>query len=252
MEMIRAESIIKNFGDLKVLKGVDFSIEQGEIVSIIGPSGSGKSTLLRCFHQLEKINGGTISIEGEIVVAEGKEAINYSITPKEKRKAVLKMGMVFQDFNLFPHKTVLENLIEAPLMVLKEEKNKAIKRAEELLNKVGLLYKKDVYPSTLSGGQKQRIAIARALAMDPDIMLFDEPTSSLDPELVGEVLKVIKDLATEKRTMIIVTHEMAFAKEISDRIIFMDEGEIIENGPPNKIFENPDNERIKTFLSKVI
>jgi polar amino acid transport system ATP-binding protein len=252
MEMIIATNIYKNFDDLEVLKGVNFTIKQGEVVSIIGPSGSGKSTLLRCFHQLEKIQGGTIEVEGKVITAEGKEKAKYNITTEEKRQAVLKMGMVFQDFNLFPHKTVLENIIEAPIMVLKKERNQAIKNAEELLDRVGLLYKRDVYPSQLSGGQKQRIAIARALALDPDIMLFDEPTSSLDPELVGEVLKVIKGLAEEKRTMIIVTHEMAFAQEVSDRVVFMDEGEILEEGPPEKIFKNPDNERMKTFLSKII
>ena len=241
MEMIRAENLRKNFGKLEVLKGVDFSIEQGEIVSIIGPSGSGKSTLLRCLHQLEKIDGGRIEIK-EI----------HPISPEEKRKAVLKMGMVFQNFNLFPHKTVLENIIEAPIVVLKQERTIAIQRAEKLLDMVGLLPKKDAYPMHLSGGQKQRIAIARALALNPDIMLFDEPTSSLDPELVGEVLKVIKELAREGRTMIIVTHEMGFAREISDRIVFMDQGKIIEQGSPDKIFENPDNERIRDFLGKII
>lgn len=252
MEMIRATNIYKNFDTLEVLKKVNFSIKQGEVVSIIGPSGSGKSTLLRCFHQLEKIQGGTIEVEGTVIAAEGEEKANYNITPEEKRQAVLKMGMVFQGFNLFPHKTVIENIIEAPIMVLKQDRKQAIKNAEDLLDRVGLLYKRDVYPAQLSGGQKQRIAIARALALDPDIMLFDEPTSSLDPELVGEVLKVIKALAEEKRTMIIVTHEMAFAQEVCDRVVFMDEGEILEEGPPEKLFKNPDNERMKTFLSKVI
>ncbi|HHT50728.1 MAG TPA: amino acid ABC transporter ATP-binding protein [Eubacteriaceae bacterium] len=252
MEMIRATNICKNFDTLEVLKNIDFSISQGEVVSVIGPSGSGKSTLLRCFHQLESIHEGTIEVEGKVIVAEGSQKNNYTISAEEKRQGVLKMGMVFQDFNLFPHKTVLENIIEAPIIVLHKTREEAVKKAEELLDRVGLLYKRDVYPSQLSGGQKQRIAIARALALDPDIMLFDEPTSSLDPELVGEVLKVIKDLAEEKRTMIIVTHEMAFAQEVSDRVVFMDEGRILEEGPPEKIFKNPDNERMQTFLGKII
>jgi polar amino acid transport system ATP-binding protein len=247
MEMIRARNIVKNYGDLEVLKKVNFTIEKGEIVSIIGPSGSGKSTLLRCFQQLEGIQGGTIEVEGKLIAAEGEEKV--AIPPEEKRKAVLKMGMVFQSFNLFPHKSVLENIIEAPIIVLKKSREEAIAKAEELLDRVGLLYKRDVYPSQLSGGQKQRIAIARALAMDPEIMLFDEPTSSLDPELVGEVLKVIKGLAEEKRTMIIVTHEMAFAQEVCDRVVFMDNGEILEEGPPEKIFNRPDNPRIQAFLN---
>ena len=252
MKMIQAKNISKNFDTLEVLKNVDFSIQQGEVVSIIGPSGSGKSTLLRCFHQLETIHEGTISIGNKVIVAEGQDSPKQNISFQEKRDAVLKMGMVFQDFNLFPHKTVLENIIEAPMIVLKKSYADAVEKAEELLERVGLLYKRDVYPSQLSGGQKQRIAIARALALDPDIMLFDEPTSSLDPELVGDVLKVIKDLAGEKRTMIIVTHEMAFAQEVSDRVVFMDEGEILEEGSPEKIFNNPDNERMKIFLSKII
>ncbi len=251
MKMIKATNVSKNFGSLKVLKNINFIIEKGEVVSIIGPSGSGKSTLLRCFHQLEEIQEGTIEIEGKIIAA-GGQTKEYSITPEEKRQAVLKMGMVFQNFNLFPHKTVLENIIEAPLVVLKQNKEEAVQKAEQLLGKVGLLYKKDVYPSQLSGGQKQRIAIARALAMEPNIMLFDEPTSALDPELVGEVLKVIKELAEENRTMIIVTHEMAFAREISDRILFMDNGEILEEGTPEEIFQNAQNPRIQTFLSKIL
>lgn len=252
MEMICAKNISKNFGTLEVLKNVDFSIQQGEVVSIIGPSGSGKSTLLRCFHQLESVHEGTIAIGDQVIVAEGAQTEKHTISLQEKREAVLKMGMVFQDFHLFPHKTVLENIIEAPMVVLKKTCAEATEKAEKLLDRVGLLYKKNVYPSQLSGGQKQRIAIARALALDPDIMLFDEPTSSLDPELVGDVLKVIKNLAEENRTMIIVTHEMAFAQEVSDRVVFMDEGEILEQGPPDKVFNNPDNARMKLFLSKMI
>lgn len=252
MKIIKATNVSKNFGSLKVLKNINFTIEKGEVISIIGPSGSGKSTLLRCFHQLEEIQEGAIEVEGKTIAAAGGEAKEYSITSEDKRQAVLKMGMVFQNFNLFPHKTVLENIIEAPLVVLKQSKEEATQKAEQFLEKVGLLYKKDVYPSQLSGGQKQRIAIARALAMEPNIMLFDEPTSALDPELVGEVLKVIKELAEENRTMIIVTHEMAFAREISDRIIFMDNGEILEEGTPEEIFQNAQNPRIQTFLSKIL
>lgn len=252
MEMIKATNVSKNFGSLEVLKNINFTIEKGEVVSIIGPSGSGKSTLLRCFHQLEQIQEGIIEVEGKIIAAAGGGAKEYSISSEDKRQAVLKMGMVFQNFNLFPHKTVLENIIEAPLVVLRQSKEKATQKAEQLLEKVGLLYKKDVYPSQLSGGQKQRIAIARALAMEPNIMLFDEPTSALDPELVGEVLKVIEELAEENRTMVIVTHEMAFAREISDRILFMDNGEILEEGTPEEIFQNAQNPRIQTFLSKIL
>lgn len=252
MEMIKGINISKSFGSLEVLKEIDFSINKGEVVSIIGPSGSGKSTLLRCFHQLEEVQEGIIEVDGKVVVAEGDRGDEHAIDPEDKRAAVLKMGMVFQDFNLFPHKSVLENIIEAPIMVLKEDRQKAIQRAEGLLDKVGLLYKRDAYPAQLSGGQQQRIAIARALAMNPDIMLFDEPTSALDPELVGDVLKVIKELVQENRTMIIVTHEMTFAQEVSDRIIFMDQGEIVEEGSPEKIFHNPENQRIKTFLSKML
>ncbi|WP_181793837.1 amino acid ABC transporter ATP-binding protein [Garciella nitratireducens] len=250
--MIKAINVSKNFGSLRVLKDINFTIKKGEVVSIIGPSGSGKSTLLRCFHQLEEIQEGIIEVEGKVIAAAGEAAKKYSISAEDKRQAVLKMGMVFQNFNLFPHKTILENIIEAPLIVRKQSKEEATRLGEQLLDKVGLLYKKDGYPLQLSGGQKQRVAIARALAMEPNIMLFDEPTSALDPELVGEVLKVIKELAKENRTMIIVTHEMAFAKEISDRIVFMDHGEILEEGSPEEIFQNTKNPRIQSFLNKIL
>lgn len=237
--MIKAKNIYKNFGELEVLKDVSFEVQQGEVISIIGPSGSGKSTLLRSLIGLEEMNSGELFVEGISVNKSGK-------------KAYQKMGMVFQGFNLFPHKTVMENLIEAPLVVKKEKKNEAIKRAEKLLNKVGLYDKKDSYPAQLSGGQKQRVAIARALAMQPDIMLFDEPTSSLDPELVGEVLTVIRDLADENITMLIVTHEMGFSRDVSDRVIFMDHGRIISDTIPEKIFVNPESERIQNFLTKIL
>jgi len=238
MKMLDVRNLNKSFINNKVLKNINFTVNEGEVIAIIGPSGSGKSTLLRCLIELEEIGDGEIIIEG----------ISLSGSEKIKRK----MGMVFQSFNLFPHKTVLENVIEAPMVVEKMERKKAIEIAEELLKKVGLLEKRDVYPSRISGGQKQRVAIARALAMNPDIMLFDEPTSSLDPELVGEVLAVIKELAEENMTLIIVTHEMGFAREVADRIIFMDVGEIVANTIPDKIFINPEQERIATFLKKMI
>ncbi|WP_427340497.1 amino acid ABC transporter ATP-binding protein [Caloranaerobacter sp. DY30410] len=234
--MIKVVNVNKSFKDLKVLKNISFNVNKGEVISIIGPSGSGKSTLLRCISQLEEIDSGYIEIDGVPITKNGYK----------------KIGMVFQNFNLFPHKTALENIIEAPIVVKKINKDKAIKLGKELLSKVGLLDKQDYYPSQLSGGQKQRVAIARALAMEPEIMLFDEPTSALDPELVGEVLNVIKELAKEHMTMLIVTHEMRFAKEVSDRVIFMDEGEIIEEGDSKKIFENPEHPRIRSFLSRMV
>jgi|SRR5690554_1375256 len=237
MQMIKIRNLNKNFGKLQVLKNINLEVEQGEVVSIIGPSGSGKSTLLRCLIGLEEADNGVIEIKG---------------ISREARHRYQEMGMVFQGFNLFPHKTVLGNLIEAPLLVNKLERKQAVELAENLLVKVGLLDKKDSYPSQLSGGQKQRVAIARALAMQPDIMLFDEPTSSLDPELVGEVLTVIRDLVNEKITMLIVTHEMGFAREVSDRVIFMDEGEVLVDTVPDKIFNIPEHERIKVFLDKIL
>jgi polar amino acid transport system ATP-binding protein len=237
--MIKAKNIHKSFGKLEVLRDVSFEVHKGEVISIIGPSGSGKSTLLRSLIGLEKINSGELFIEGISV-------------KKSDKKAYEKMGMVFQGFNLFPHKTVMGNLIEAPIVVKGEKKKKAKKRAEKLLKKVGLYDKKDSYPAQLSGGQKQRVAIARALAMEPDIMLFDEPTSSLDPELVGEVLTVIRDLADENITMLIVTHEMGFSRDVSDRVIFMDHGKIVSDTVPEKIFVNPESERIQNFLTKIL
>ncbi|AZO94178.1 amino acid ABC transporter ATP-binding protein [Halocella sp. SP3-1] len=238
MKMIELNNIKKNFGELRVLKGVDLTVHQGEVVSIIGPSGSGKSTLLRCLIGLEKLDAGEIFVEGNRVNT-------FQDGPQ-------KMGMVFQGFNLFPHKTALGNVIEAPLVVNKLEKSKAIDLGEQMLDRVGLLDKRDVYPAMLSGGQQQRVAIARALAMQPDIMLFDEPTSSLDPELVGEVLAVIKKLASDKITMLVVTHEMGFARGVSDRVIFMDEGKIIADAAPDKIFNLPEHERIEAFLEKIL
>lgn len=240
--MITVKNLYKQFGSLEVLKDVSCTIEKGEVVAIIGPSGSGKSTLLRCINLLEQPTSGDILIEGEKI---NKKGVNINAVRQQ-------MGMVFQHFNLFPHLSVLENITLAPVKLKIMDTTEAEKEADRLLEKVGLLDKKHAYPVQLSGGQKQRIAIARALAMKPKIMLFDEPTSALDPEMVKEVLNVIKELAEEGMTMAIVTHEMGFAKEVADRILFMDEGRIIEEGSPRDIFENPTNERTKSFLSKVL
>ncbi|GAA0855653.1 MULTISPECIES: amino acid ABC transporter ATP-binding protein [Clostridium] len=240
--MIHVNNLHKSFGKNEVLKGINEHIKQGEVVVIIGPSGSGKSTFLRCLNLLEVPTKGEITFEGKNIT-DKKENIN---------KIREKMGMVFQQFNLFPHKTVLENLCLAPINVKGLSKEEAKNKAMELLNRVGLVDKASAYPNSLSGGQKQRIAIARALCMEPDVMLFDEPTSALDPEMVGEVLSVMKSLANEGMTMIIVTHEMGFAKEVGDRILFMDEGKIMESGTPEEIFLNAKNQRTIDFLSKVL
>lgn len=240
--MISVKNLYKKFGSLEVLKDVSCEIAKGEVVTVIGPSGSGKSTMLRCINMLEVPTSGDIFIEG----------VKVNSKDSDINKVRQRMGMVFQHFNLFPHLSVIDNITIAPIKVKNEDKKLAEEKGIELLKKVGLIDKKDVFPSKLSGGQKQRIAIARALAMQPDIMLFDEPTSALDPEMVKEVLNVIKDLANEGMTMIVVTHEMGFAKEVSDRIMFMDEGKIVETGTPEQIFESPSNERTKTFLSKIL
>ena len=240
--MIYVKDLNKSFGKNEVLKGIDEHIAKGEVVVVIGPSGSGKSTFLRCLNLLEVPTSGTITFEGKDITSKATD-IN---------KMREKMGMVFQQFNLFPHKTVKQNICLAPMRVKKMSNEQAEAKAKELLNKVGLIDKIDVYPASLSGGQKQRIAIARALAMEPDVMLFDEPTSALDPEMVGEVLNVMKDLAKEGMTMVVVTHEMGFAREVGDRILFMDDGRIIEEGTPEEIFQNPKNSRTKDFLSKVL
>ena len=225
--ILKMTDIVKDFGDLRVVKGVSLTVSKGETVAIIGPSGSGKSTLLRCINGLNKVTSGNIELNGET-------------------------GMVFQHFNLFPHMTCLENITYAPVKVKGMDKEDARKRAMELLKMVGLETKADVYPAHISGGQKQRVAIARALAMNPDLMLFDEPTSALDPEITGEVLNVMKKLAEEHTTMIVVTHEMGFAREVADRVIFMNDGEIVEEGSPEDIFENPRSERLKAFLKSII
>lgn len=240
--MIEVKDLHKSFGDLEVLRGIDCSVEKSEVVVIIGPSGSGKSTFLRCLNQLEKATSGNIVIDG----------IDMNAKSENVREIRKEVGMVFQQFNLFPHLTVEQNITMAPVDAKIMTKDEAKKKARELLNRVGLAEKIDAYPQSLSGGQQQRVAIARALAMKPDIMLFDEPTSALDPEMVGEVLSVMKELAAEGMTMIVVTHEMGFAREVSDRVIFIDEGIIMEQGTPEEVFENPQNPRTIDFLNKVL
>lgn len=240
--MIKVENLKKTFGKNEVLKDINVTVAPSEVVVVIGPSGSGKSTFLRCINQLETITGGNVFIEGT-------NTTDKSVNINDIRTEV---GMVFQHFNLFPHKSVIQNVMLAPVKVRKISKEEAHKRGVELLKKVGLSDKADAYPNSLSGGQKQRVAIARALAMEPKIMLFDEPTSALDPEMVGEVLEVMKQLAAEGMTMVVVTHEMGFAKEVGDRVIFMDDGVIVEENSPVELFENPQNERTKSFLSKVL
>ena len=240
--MIRVENLHKNFGELEVLKGINIEVSKGEVIAIIGPSGSGKSTFLRCINRLEEPSSGAIYIDNQNIM-DKKTDIN---------KVRQKLGMVFQHFNLFPHKNVLENITLAPTKLKKLPKETAEKKAMELLGRVGLIDKKDFYPSKLSGGQKQRMAIARALAMEPEIMLFDEPTSALDPEKIKEVLDVMVDLAKEGMTMMIVTHEMGFARNVASRILFMSEGEIIEDSTPNMLFDNPKNKRVQEFLYKVL
>ena len=240
--MLQIHQLSKSFGDLEVLKDISMNVMEGEVVVLIGPSGSGKSTFLRCLNQLEMPSGGTIRYGGNFILDKG-----YDI-----RRFREEVGMVFQRFNLFPQKTVLQNVMLAPVLTRRKSKDAAREKAMELLGKVGLAEKADVYPRTLSGGQQQRVAIARALAMEPKALLFDEPTSALDPELVGEVLSVMKDLAREGMTMLVVTHEMGFARDVADRVIFMDKGYIVEEGTPEEIFTNPKEERTKAFLSRVL
>ena len=245
-EIISVQNLRKTFKDnIEILKGISFSVEQGEVLSIIGPSGSGKSTILRCISQLETVSDGTISICGEKLVENGV----YS--DKNKRHEItLKSGLVFQNFNLFPHYSVLQNVVNPQVRVLKKSKEEATKVARELLKRMGLSDKENNYPCELSGGQQQRVSIARALALKPEVLLFDEPTSALDPELTGEILSVIKELADEKMTMVVVTHEMAFARDISSHIIFMDGGVIVEEGKPEDVINNPQAERTKAFLAR--
>lgn len=248
---IKATNIWKKFNNLEVLKGIDLEVNEGEVVAVIGPSGGGKSTLLRCLNKLETVDKGSITIDGEELCRETSGCTEY-VKNNDVRRIACKMGMVFQQFNLFPHMTVLENLIEAPVNVQKRDKAEVIKEAEVLLAKVGLSDKRDVYPRKLSGGQQQRVAIARALAMKPAIMLFDEPTSSLDPELTGEVLRTMRELADEKMTMVVVTHEMGFAREVATKVVFMADGHVQEQGSPEEIFVNPKNERLKSFLKVIL
>lgn len=252
MYMLQALDIFKSFGHLPVLKGVSLQVEKGEVIAIIGPSGSGKSTFLRCMNRLETIDKGTIEIEGEIMVRNGPDGQAVYSDEKDISRLRRKMGMVFQNFNLFPHKSVLENLMMAPVMVNQIEKSTAEKTARELLDKVGLAQKAHNYPFELSGGQQQRVAIARALAMNPALLCFDEPTSALDPELTGEVLRVMRDLALEHMTMVVVTHEIGFAREVANRVIFMDDGLIVEQGTASEVLLNPQHERTQTFLSTVL
>lgn len=250
--MIEVDKINKFYGTHHVLKNVSLTVNKGEVVVIIGPSGSGKSTLLRCLNYLEEIQDGTIEFENRPIGLIEQNGKKQEMPQKELNRIREQVGMVFQAFNLFPHRTVLENVYLAPVTLKKMDKKQAIHTAKELLDKVGLSDKANVYPNQLSGGQQQRVAIARALAMKPKLMLFDEPTSSLDPELVGEVLQVMRELATEGMTMVIVTHEMGFAREVSDRIVVMDQGQIIEQDTSDVIFTNPSHERTKSFLSKVL
>lgn len=245
-EIIKIENLKKTFNDnLEILKGISFSVQKGEVLSIIGPSGSGKSTLLRCISQLEDVTDGSITICGKKLVENG-----VYVDKKLKHEIILKSGLVFQNFNLFPHYSVLKNVTEPQIQVLKRPKDEAEQTAMELLKRMGLAEKAKSYPCELSGGQQQRVSIARALALKPEVLLFDEPTSALDPELTGEILAVIKELASEKMTMVVVTHEMAFARDISTEIIFMDGGVIVEQGEPNQVINNPQTERMKAFLSR--
>ncbi|MCW1959026.1 MAG: amino acid ABC transporter ATP-binding protein [Mycobacterium sp.] len=250
--MVRAEQVCKSFGALQVLKGVTLSVDRGQVLVLVGPSGSGKSTFLRCINHLENVSAGRLYVDGQLIGYRERGDKLYEMSPRDAAKQRRDIGMVFQHFNLFPHRTALDNIIEAPVHVKGVAKTAAAERARDLLNQVGLSDKADAYPAQLSGGQQQRVAIARALAMDPKLMLFDEPTSALDPELVGEVLGVMKKLAAAGMTMIVVTHEMGFAREVADQLVFMDGGVIVESGSPREVLSNPQHDRTKAFLSKVM
>jgi len=250
--MVRAEQVCKSFGALKVLKGVTLEIGRGQVLVLVGPSGSGKSTFLRCINHLEQVNAGRLYVDGDLIGYRERGAKLHEMSPRDAAKQRRDIGMVFQHFNLFPHRTALANIIEAPMQVKGVKRDKAVARGRDLLDQVGLSDKAEAYPAQLSGGQQQRVAIARALAMDPKLMLFDEPTSALDPELVGEVLEVMKKLATEGMTMVVVTHEMGFAREVGNQLVFMDGGVIVESGDPREVLSNPKQERTKAFLSKVM
>ena len=251
-EMVRAEHVCKSFGALQVLKGVTLSVERGQVLVLVGPSGSGKSTFLRCINHLETVSAGRLYVDGDLIGYREKADKLYEMSPRDAARQRRDIGMVFQHFNLFPHRTTLENIVEGPVRVKGVSKAAATERARELLAQVGLSDKAEAYPAQLSGGQQQRVAIARALAMDPKLMLFDEPTSALDPELVGEVLSVMKKLAGAGMTMIVVTHEMGFAREVADQLVFMDGGVIVESGAPREVLSNPQHERTQAFLSKVM
>jgi len=250
--MVLAEAVHKSFGRLEVLRGIDLEVAPREVMCIVGPSGSGKSTFLRCINHLEKIDAGRLSVDGELVGYRERDGRIYELPDREVCRKRAEIGMVFQRFNLFPHMTALHNVIEAPVRVKGETQQAAVKRGLALLARVGLGDKVDVYPNQLSGGQQQRVAIARALAMQPKLMLFDEPTSALDPELVGEVLDVMRSLAQEGMTMVVVTHEMGFAREVGDSLVFMDGGVIVEAGNPREVLADPKHERTRSFLSKVL
>jgi polar amino acid transport system ATP-binding protein len=250
--MVRAEGVHKSFGTNEVLKGIDLEVARGEVMCVIGPSGSGKSTLLRCINHLEKINAGRLEVDGELVGYRQRGDKLYELKDSEIARKRTEIGMVFQHFNLFPHMTALGNIIEAPIRVKKMSKDEAEARGHQLLTQVGLSGRADSYPRQLSGGQQQRVAIARALAMQPKLMLFDEPTSALDPELVGDVLGVMRDLAQTGMTMFVVTHEMGFAREVGDSLVFMDGGVVVEAGAPREVIANPQHERTKFFLSRVL
>ncbi len=252
MPMVHADRVSKSFGSNKVLRSISLTVDAGEVLCIVGPSGSGKSTFLRCINHLERVDAGRLSVEGQLVGYRQKGGRLYELKPKEAAFQRREIGMVFQRFNLFPHLTAVENIIQAPMRVKRMSKAKATARAMELMERVGLGDKGDYYPAHLSGGQQQRVAIARALAMDPKLMLFDEPTSALDPELVGEVLDVMKELAKSGMTMIVVTHEMGFAREVADSLVFMDGGVVVESGDPRQVLSAPRHERTKAFLSKVL
>jgi len=250
--MVRAQRVRKQFGALEVLKGIDLQVDRGEVMCLIGPSGSGKSTFLRCINHLERLTGGRLYVDGELVGYHQRGDKLHEMHPRDAARQRRDIGMVFQRFNLFPHKTALGNIIEAPMKVQRQKRNVAVQRGKQLLERVGMAEKADAYPAQLSGGQQQRVAIARALAMNPKLMLFDEPTSALDPELVGEVLDVMRQLAQDGMTMIVVTHEMGFAREVADSLVFMDDGVVVEAGHPREVLANPQHQRTRAFLSKVL
>ncbi|MGV0340811.1 amino acid ABC transporter ATP-binding protein [Corynebacterium mastitidis] len=250
--MIEANQVWKSFGRLDVLKGIDLTVPRGSVTCLIGPSGSGKSTLLRCVNHLEKITAGRLYVDGQLIGYQERKGVLYEITERQASRQRSGIGMVFQQFNLFPHRTVLENVIEAPVHVKGVDPEQARAQAMNLLDQVGLAHKAEAFPAQLSGGQQQRVAIARAVAMEPKLMLFDEPTSALDPELVGEVLRVMKDLASQGMTMMVVTHEMGFAREVADQVVFMADGTVVESGPPERVLDDPQQERTRSFLSTLL